>query len=75
MNHQDDGEELPRADPVWQRLREAVRVAVQSQKADAERSLRVANAEAHISVKEHLEQKVSELELTRAAAEAAEENG
>ena len=70
----------PRSDPAWQRLgrkwkqrREAVRVAVQSQKGDAERSLRLANAEAHISVMELLEQKVSERELTRAAAEAAEE--
>ena len=51
--------------------REAVRVAVQTQKADAELSLRVAHAEARISA---LEQKVSERESTRAAAEAAEED-
>ena len=42
--------------------REAVRVAVQTQKADAELSLRVANAEARISA---LEQKVSEREPGR----------
>ena len=50
---------------------EAVRVAVQTQKADAELSLRVANAEARTSA---LEQKVSERESTRTAAEAAEED-
>ena len=33
----------------------------------------MANAEARISALEHLEQKVNERELTRAAAEAAEE--
>ena len=51
---------------------EAVRVAVQIQKADAELSLRLANAEAHISA---LERKVSGRESTPAAAEAAEEGG
>ena len=48
-----------------------MRVAVQTQKADGELSLRVANAEARISA---LEQKVSERESTPAAAEAAEED-
>ena len=38
-----------------------------------ELSLRVANAEALISALEHSEQKVSEQELTQAAAEAAAE--
>ena len=52
--------------------REAVRVAVQTQKADAKVSLRAANdTEARISA---LEQNVSERESTRAAAEAAEED-
>ena len=46
-------------------------VAVQTQKTDAELSVRVANAETRISA---LEQKVSERESTPAAAEAAEEN-
>ena len=48
-------------------------VAVQTQKTDAELSLRVANVEALISVLDHVEQKVGEQDSTRAAAEAAEE--
>ena len=52
--------------------REAVRVAVQTQKVDAEVSLCAANdTEARISA---VEQKVSERESTRAAADAAEED-
>ena len=78
MNHQDDGEELSggrssvaAARSTLEGRTEAVRVAVQTQKADGELSLRVANAEARISA---LEQKVSERESTPAAEEAAEED-
>ena len=49
---------------------EAVREALQTQKMDAELSLRVANAEARVSA---LEQKVSEQESIRAAAAAEED--
>ena len=59
---------VQRAAPV--QPRQAIRVSVQTQKADAELTLRVADAEARILA---LEQKASERESTRAAAEAAEE--
>ena len=78
VNHQNDGEEssevrssVAAARFTLEQRREAVRVAVQTQKADAELSLRVANAEARTSA---WEQKVSERESTPAAAEAAEED-
>ena len=68
----------PRVDPVWQRLgppwrsgRKPCMLPFRHRR--RMQSLRVANAEARISASEHLEQKVSERELTRAAAEAAEE--
>ena len=77
VNHQDDGEEssegrssVTAARSTLEGRPETVCVAVQTQKADALLSLRVANAEARISA---LEQKVSERESTRAAAEAGEE--
>ena len=80
VNHQDDGEEssegrssVAGARSTLEGRPEAVRVAVQALKTDAELSLRVSNAEARISALEHLEQKVSERELTRAAADAVEE--
>ena len=76
LNHQNDGEESSEgltsvavARSTLEQRPEAVRVAVQTQKADAELGLRVANAEARISASEQM----SERESTRAAAEAAEE--
>ena len=57
MNHQNDGEEssegrssVAAARSTLEQRPEAVRVAVQTLKADAELSLRVANAETRISV-------------------------
>ena len=77
VDHQDDGEEssevrssVAAARSTLEQRQEAVLVAAQTQKADAELSLRMTNAEAHISA---LEQKVSERESTRAAEEAANE--
>ena len=75
VNHQNNGEEssegrssVAAARSTLEERPEAVHVAVQTQKTDAELSLRVANVEARISVLEHLEQKVGEQDLTRAAA-------
>ena len=75
VNYQNDGEESSEVrssvaavrSTLGSRGREAVRVAVQTEG----RCRAVANAEARIS---DLEQKVSERESTRAAAEAAEED-
>ena len=65
VNHQDDGEESSDG-----RSSAAAARSVLEERPEA---VHVANVEARISALEHLEQKVSERDLTRAAGEAAEE--